>query len=140
MTAADLSSRLEECVSASSVSVCWYIGSFGKGGLCEPNTLPLICPCGVHKIATKRLKHVDDGIAAVFDTISNPLGDDAVCLLQQYEEQLTEFKSEHSSVHTSLLSYDIEDTSDLSRLLVRVKKGVFDCSLQIKKLFLLFCC
>ena len=89
---------------------------------------------GVYKIATKRLKHVDDGIAAVFDAISNPLGDDAVCLLQQYQEQLTEFKSEHSSVRTSLLSYDVEDTSDLSRLLVRVEKGVFDCSLQIKKL------
>ena len=89
---------------------------------------------GVYKIATKRLKHVDDGIAAVFDAISNPLGDDAVCLLQQYQEQLTEFKSEHSSVRTSLLSYDVEDTSDLSHLLVRVEKGVFDCSLQIKKL------
>ena len=34
-------------------------------------------------ITTKCLKHVDDGIAAVFDAISNPLGDD---LLQQHEE------------------------------------------------------
>ena len=33
-------------------------------------------------------------------------------LLQQYEEQLTKFKSGNSSVHTSLLSYDIEDISE----------------------------
>ena len=57
------------------------------------------------KIATKRLKHLDDGITAVFNAISC---DDAVCLLQQHEEQLTEFKSEYFSIHTSLLSPDIE--------------------------------
>ena len=30
---ADLNSRLEECASASSVSVCWYVASFMEGGL-----------------------------------------------------------------------------------------------------------
>ena len=41
------------------------------------------------------------------------------------------FKSEHSSIRTSLLLYDIGDTSDPSHLLARVEKGVFDCSLRI---------
>ena len=41
---ADLSSRLEERVSASSVSVCWYVASFRKGGSSKPNELPLNPP------------------------------------------------------------------------------------------------
>ena len=41
---ADLSSRLEECVSASSVSACWYIASFRKGGSSKPNELPESAP------------------------------------------------------------------------------------------------
>ena len=42
---ADLSSRLEECVSASSACECfWYVASFRKGGSSEPNELPLNPP------------------------------------------------------------------------------------------------
>ena len=36
-----MSSRLEECVSASSMSVCWYVASFRKRGSSE---LPLNPP------------------------------------------------------------------------------------------------
>ena len=46
---------------------------------------------------------------------------------------MNEIRSEHSDVRRSLLSYDLEETSDLSRLLAKVGKGIFDCSLQIKK-------
>ena len=79
-----------------------------KGGD-EKQQILLVWPC----------KHVGDCIAAVFDVISNPLGDDAVCLLQQYEN--------------SSRIYDIEDTSDLSNPLAKVEKGTQGSIFLIKK-------
>ena len=47
------------------------------------------------KIATKRLKHLDKGLAAILDAVSTiSSGDESLCLLKQYEEQLSGFKSE----------------------------------------------
>ena len=87
------------------------------------------------KIASKRLKNLEKGLAAILSgTSSLPSGEDRICLLQQYEEQLSEFKAEFSSIRHSLFSFDLEDTSTLSVLLTHVEKSLFDCSLEIKKL------
>ena len=87
------------------------------------------------KIATKRLKHLDKEIVAVFDSVSSlSAGDDKICLLQQLQEQLSDFKSELSDIRRSLLSFSVEDDRDLNQLLTRTEKGIFDCSLEIKKL------
>ena len=50
------------------------------------------------KIATK---HLDNDIT-IFDAISIPLGDDAVCLLQQYEEQLNENLNQSTSMFAAV--------------------------------------
>ena len=42
-------------------------------------------------------------------------------------------KKEFADVHNSLLSLDIEDTSDLGHLLSRVERLQFDCALGIRK-------
>lgn len=52
----------------------------------------------------------------------------------QYEVQLSEFKTEFSDIHRGLLSFDIEDGSELSGSLARIEKRLFDCPLAIKKL------
>lgn len=75
------------------------------------------------KIALKRLKHLDKGLDTIFGGISSlPSGDDGICLLQQYEVQLSEFKTEFSDIHRGLLSFDIEDGSELSGSLARIEK------------------
>ena len=81
------------------------------------------------------MKHLDKGIVAVFDSISSlSAGDDKICLLQQLQEQLSDFKSELSDIRRSLLSFSVEDDRHLNQLLTRTEKGIFDCSLEIKKL------
>ena len=87
------------------------------------------------KIDFKRLKHLEKRLSTVLESISSlPTDDDRICLLQQHEEQLSEFKTEFSEVRRRLLSLDLEDGSELNELQARVEKGIFDCSLEIKKL------
>ena len=47
------------------------------------------------------MKHLDNDIT-IFDAISIPLGDDAVCLLQQYEEQLNENLNQSTSMFVAV--------------------------------------
>lgn len=46
---------------------------------------------------------------------------------------MSEFKSDFSNTSEELLSFDIEDTSEVGVLLARVEKAIFDCSVEIKK-------
>ena len=63
-----------------------------------------------HRISFKRLMNVEKGLIAILDgTSSIPSGDDGICLLQQYGEQLAELKAEFSEVRHDLFSLDIEE-------------------------------
>ena len=87
------------------------------------------------RIAVKRLKNIEKGLSAILTGASSlPSGDDRICLIQQYEEKLSELKSEFSDIRRSLLSFDIEDSSQLGVLLARVEASIFDSSVTIKKL------
>ena len=87
------------------------------------------------KVASNRLEHLEKGLSSILSNIPlSPVGEDDVCLLQQLEEQLSEFKKEFSDVRCCLLSLKVEDTSDLGHLLTRVEKYQFDCGLEIRKL------
>ena len=59
--------------------------------------------------------------------------DDAF-VLHQHWEQLANFKNELSDIWTSLLSVDLEDDDQLSRLLNSLDKVLFDCFSSTKKL------
>ena len=88
-----------------------------------------------HRISFKRLMNIEKGLIAILDgTSSIPSGDDGICLLQQYGEQLAELKAEFSEVRHDLFSLDVEESSDLNVLLSRVEGSLFRCSLEIKKL------
>ena len=87
------------------------------------------------KIASKRLTRVRKKLSSIGDTLASlPTEDDSVCLLTQLQEQLSEFKKEISDVQSSLLSFDLDESDELSELQASVEKGIFDCSLEIKKL------
>ncbi len=87
------------------------------------------------KVTSKRLKILENGLDAILRGISSLTQDDEpVCLLQQYEEQLSEFKAEFSDIRHNLFSFDLEDTGDLGDQFARMEDGLFNCSLQVKKL------
>ena len=86
------------------------------------------------RIATKSLKHLEKGLSAIFSCVSSFPSDGDVCLLRQHEEQLSEYKKDFSDTRRGLLSFDIEDVSDLGSLMSRVDRSLFDCALNIRKL------
>ena len=82
------------------------------------------------KVPLKRLKHLEKALYG--GATSFPVDGD-ICLLQQYEEQLSELKKEFSDTRHSLLSLDIEDSREVGELLSRIEKSLFDCTLKIRK-------
>ena len=86
------------------------------------------------KIASKRLKQLEKRLSSIFSGVTSFPVDGDVCLLKQFEEQLSDFKQEFSDIHRSLLSLDVDDTSDLGQSLARVEKAMFDCGLEIRRL------
>ena len=99
----------------------------------------LVSSCSVvdseqHKIAFKRLKHIEKGLTAIRHSISPFPRDGDIHTLQQFEEQLSGYKKDFSDVQRSLFSLDIEDSSDLGMLIPRVEDAMFRSSLEIRKL------
>ena len=87
------------------------------------------------KTAMKRLRRLEKSLSSISDSIPflEPDGDD-VCLLQQHQERLTEFKKEHSDVHHSIIELDLDESSDIYVLLDRIEKDILDCALDVRKL------
>ena len=99
---------------------------------CTPSSdLPL------RKIASRRLSHLKKTLSSVRSAITSS-GEESidVCLLHQYDEELGHCKKELADVRNSLLSLDLEETDELSTLQVSLEGGIFDASLQVKKLLL----
>ena len=91
----------------------------------------------LRKIASRRLSHLQKSLSSVRMAITTsgeePLD---VCLLRQYEEQLSDCKKELADVRNSLLSLDLEEADELSTLQSKLEGEIFDCSLHVKKLLL----
>ena len=66
-----------------------------------------------HKMAFNCLKCLETSLSSISSTIPTSPVDDDVCLLQQLEVQLSEFKKEYSDTLNSKHALDIEDSSDL---------------------------
>ena len=87
------------------------------------------------KVPLKRLSRLQKILSSISDSITSlPAGSDCMCLLHQYEEQLSEMKGELSDIRNGLFALDLEDTDELSETQVTVEKAVFDCALEVKKL------
>ena len=91
----------------------------------------------LHKIASRRLSHLQKSLSSIRMAITTsgeePLD---VCLLRQYEEQLSDCKKELADVRNSLLSLDLEEADELSTSQSKLEGEIFDCSLHVKKLLL----
>ena len=75
------------------------------------------------------------GLSSVNETIDSLTEvSDSVCHLFQHVEQLSDFKWELGDIHSNLLSFDLEETIELSTLQMEVEKGIFDSSLISRSL------
>ena len=87
------------------------------------------------KIASRRFAHLQKNLSSVSAAIGSLSGEsDDVCLLCQYEEQLGDFEKELGDIRNSLLSLDLKESDELCTSQTNLEKGIFDCSLEIKKL------
>jgi len=63
------------------------------------------------KVPLKRLSRLQRILSSISDSITSlPTGSDGMCLLHQYEKQLSEMKGELSDIRNGLFALDLEDT------------------------------
>ena len=86
------------------------------------------------KMASGRLKHLEKRLSSILGNVTSFPVDGDICLLQQFDAQLSDYKKEFSDIHRGLLSLDVDDTSDLGQSLAHVEKAIFDCGLEIPRL------
>ena len=87
----------------------------------------------LRKTSSRRLAHINKNLSTISDAIGALAGEDDILLLHQYEEQIADCKKELNDTRNNLLSIDLGEEDELSKLLTRVGKKLFDCSLSIKK-------
>ena len=92
------------------------------------DTLPSSDPDPV-KLSSRKLNHLERGILAIRDAITAlPTDHGDVSLIEQYEFQLSDHKTELSKIHAILLSVDDEsEVGDQLSLHSRLEATLFDC-------------
>ena len=99
---------------------------------CTPSSNPPL-----RKIASRGLSHLKKALSSVRTAIaSSEEGSMDVCLLRQYEEELSDCKKQLADVRNSLMSLDLEELDELSTLQATLEGEIFDCSVRVKKLLL----
>ena len=86
-----------------------------------------------HRIASRRLSHLQNKLSSVSESITSSNGTVDTCLLNQYEEQLSAIKRELVDICNGLLLH-LDETDELCTMQATLEGEVFDCSLRIKKL------
>ena len=84
------------------------------------------------RVASKKLTRLHRQLAEINDFLSSDADD--VCRIHQHQEQLSDFKTELGEVRNSLLSLDLGEEDELSKLQLEVERSLFDVSLKIKRL------
>ena len=91
--------------------------------------------CGARKTLSRRPMDLDTRLKAV-QSASDPLSSspEHIHLLQQYHEQLNDFKAELGSIRQSVLETGLESTDALFETIHKLDKGIFDVMLNLKRL------
>ena len=87
-----------------------------------------------HKAASRKLLHLERSLSSISDAILSLTSESEPCLIQQYGEQIHDIKSSLGDTRNTLLSMDLDSGDKLMSTLEGLDKGVFDCSLRIKRL------
>ena len=87
------------------------------------------------KLPSRRLQRLEKSLSSISDEIKALSGrSEDPCLIHQFEEQVSDCKKELGSICDCLLPLDLGDTDELSVLQSKLKKMLFECSLNVKKL------
>ena len=89
---------------------------------------------GQRKITSRKLARLEKNIASISSAVDSITEDPDTCLLQQYKEELQDFKAELGNVSSSILAMDLEDSDALCTSQAALEKEIFTCGLKIKKL------
>ena len=103
--------------------------------LCSRDIPPSIDPDPV-KLSTRRLTHLEKGLLSLRNTILDiPVTHEDISLIEQYNIQLAEHKSELVQIRTTLLSVGDEvDVGDQLSLLTRLESAIFECFHHVPKI------
>ena len=88
------------------------------------------------RMSSRKLAHLEKGILTIQGAITTlPADHDDVSLIEQYEVQLSDYKTELSAVHTRLLAIDDEDeVKDQLATHSKLEAVLFECFHNIRKL------
>ena len=81
------------------------------------------------KVITRKLTRLYRGVHDISDSLEGDADD--ICKIRQWQEQLSDFKSELAD---SLLSMDLEDYDGLNKQQSEVENSIFNVSLKAKRL------
>ena len=90
---------------------------------------------GARKTLSRRLTDLKarlEMVVSASDSLTSSV--EYVHLLQQYHEQLTDFKTELGSIRQAVLTAGVDSSDDLFSTISYLDKGMFDATLKIKKL------
>ena len=93
-------------------------------------------PVDHQKLSLRKLTHLEKGIITTRDAITAlSIDHDDVSLIEQYEAQLSDYKTELSTIHTKLLSVDDEGVvQDQLTIHSKLEVVLFECFHYIRKL------
>ncbi len=90
---------------------------------------------GGRTIATRRLSQLDKKLSTLNAAIEKLSSDPSEThLVHLYEEQLRDCKVELGEVRTEVLSLVRDESDELNTTVLKIDQGIFDMSLQVKKL------
>ena len=100
----------------------------GVMSACSPST-----SSDPRRIQSQRLLQLERSLSSVHEQIKILSGSpDDICLIQQHEEQLADFKIELRDIRNYLLPLALEEKDELNALKMKLEKVLFDFSLSIK--------
>ena len=80
---------------------------------------------GQRKITSRKLARLEKNIASISSAVDSITEDPDTCLLQQYKEELQDFKAELGNVSSSILAMDLEDSDALCTSQAALEKEIF---------------
>ena len=96
-------------------------------------TNPTTREVSAREVLTRRCDRLESRFTET-NTALTSLTHEDVCRVQQYQEQLLDFKKEIAEISNSLLSLTIGESDTLPTRVSSLEKKLFDCSLRLKEL------
>ena len=106
-----------------------------QGLINSSTTTPTVTNERERKSLSLKLSRLERSLTATDEAISAlPEVTEDLSLVQQYQEQLIDYKKDLATLYDNIVALDPEEDDDLFTLHSRIEKSLFNCSLNVKKL------